>query len=82
MKAKLKPVFKKQFLTRVPKNTYPVRPDEHTLSEYCTCSNITALQLLVFCTAHPCLASLSSLMEAEPEISSTAHVRVNSNEEV
>ena len=59
--------------TRVPKNTYPVRADEHTLSDYCMCSNITALQLLVFCTAHACLASLSSLMEAEPEISSAAH---------
>ena len=35
---------------------------------------ITALQLLVFCTAHTCLASLSSLMEAEPEIPSAAHV--------
>ena len=25
--------------TRVPKNRYPVRANEHTLSEYCTCSN-------------------------------------------
>ena len=47
-----------------------------------TRSNITALQLLMFCTAHACLASLSSLMEAEPEISSAAHAHVNSNEEV
>ena len=35
---------------------------------------ITALQLLVFCTAHACLASLSSLSEAEPEIPSAAYM--------
>ena len=25
--------------TRVPKNTYPVRADEHAPSEHCTCGN-------------------------------------------
>ena len=37
---------------------------------------ITALQLLVFCTAHAhtCLASLSSLSQAEPEIPSAAYM--------
>ena len=36
---------------------------------------ITTLLLLVFCTAHAnCLASLSSLTEAEPEIPSVAYM--------
>ena len=35
---------------------------------------ITALQLLVFCIAHICLANLSSLTEVEPEIPSAAYM--------
>ena len=35
---------------------------------------LTGLQLLVLCTAHACLASLSSLTEAEPEIPSAAYI--------
>ena len=35
---------------------------------------ITALQLLVFCTTDACLASLSSLTEAEREIPSAAYM--------
>ena len=61
--------------TRVPKNTYPVCADEHTLSEYCTCSNnCAAVAGVLHCTRLSRLASLSSLTEAEPEIPSAAHV--------
>ena len=34
----------------------------------------TAVKLLVFCTAHVCLASLSNLTEAEPEIPSAEYM--------
>ena len=53
--------------TRVPKNTYPVRT-EHAISEYYTCSNTAALQLLhgVLHSTH--LSILSSLTEVDSEI--------------
>ena len=37
--------------TRVPKNTYPVHADEHTLSKYCMCSNnCTEVAGVLHCT--------------------------------
>ena len=64
-------------LDRVPKNTYPVCTEHALSAEYCMCSyDCTAVKLLVFCTAHVCLASLSNLTEAEPEIPSVVIIIV------
>ena len=59
-----------------------MRADELALSLFRVyvlraCAAITALQLQVFCTTYTCLASLSSLTEAEPEIPFAAYMYNN-----
>ena len=56
-------------------NKFPVCTEHMHFQQSTACAAINALQFLVFCTtAHVCLASLSNLTEAEPEIPSAAYV--------